>query len=120
VFRFKHDVLDHHPDLLFVEFAVNDAGASAGQIYRCMEGIVRQTWKNDPATDICFVYTLAGNMLPTLQERRFPRSASAMERVDDNYGSMAEGRRAHLSEERANPLWAGRFRDPFTRRPRIH
>ena len=25
VFRLKHDVLDHDPDLLFVEFAVNDA-----------------------------------------------------------------------------------------------
>jgi hypothetical protein len=86
VFRLKHDVLDHHPDLLFVEFAVNDSGASPGQIYRCMEGIVRQTWKNDPRTDICFVYTLAGNMLQTLQEGRFPRSASAMEKVADHYG----------------------------------
>ncbi len=85
VFRLKHDVLDHKPDLLFVEFAVNDAGAAPKQIYRCMEGIVRQTWKTDPATDICFVYTLAGNMLETLQQGRFPRSASAMEKLAEHY-----------------------------------
>ena len=85
VFRLEHDVLVHKPDLLFVEFAVNDGGAPPEQIYRCMEGIVRQTWRSDPATDICFVYTLAGNMLQTLQEGRFPRSASAMERIAEHY-----------------------------------
>ena len=57
VFRLRHDVLEHKPDLLFVEFAVNDGGAPPLQIYRCMEGIVRQTWKNDSTTDICFVNT---------------------------------------------------------------
>ena len=50
-----------------------------------MEGIVRQTWRSDPATDICFVYTLTGNMLQTLQEGRFPRSARAMERIAEHY-----------------------------------
>lgn len=49
VFRLRHDVLEHKPDLLFIEFAVNDSGAPPAQIHRCMEGIVRQTWKNDPA-----------------------------------------------------------------------
>ncbi len=86
VFRLRHDVLEHKPDLLFVEFAVNDSGTPPQQIYRCMEGIVRQTWKNDPATDLCFVYTLTGDMLPTLQEGHFPRAASAMENVADHYG----------------------------------
>jgi hypothetical protein len=42
VFRLGHDVLEHRPDLVFVEFAVNDGGASPEQIYCCMEGIVRQ------------------------------------------------------------------------------
>ncbi len=86
VFRLQHDVLNDHPDLLFVEFAVNDGGAPPDQIVRCMEGIVRRTWRDDPATDICFVYTLAGNMLQTLQAGRFPRSASVMEKVADHYG----------------------------------
>jgi lysophospholipase L1-like esterase len=85
VFRLRRDVLDKKPDLLFVEFAVNDGGAPPSQICRTMEGIVRQTWRNDPATDICFVYTLVADMAPTLQRGRFPRAASAMERVADHY-----------------------------------
>jgi lysophospholipase L1-like esterase len=85
VFRLQHDVLDQKPDLLFVEFAVNDGGAPTEQIYRCMEGIVRQTWKNDPTTDICFVYTLAGNMLEELKQGRLGNSASAMEKIADHY-----------------------------------
>jgi len=86
VFRLQHDVLRHKPDLLFVEFAVNDGGASPEQIHRCMEGIVRQTWKHNPTTDICFVYTLTGNMLATLQDGFYPRSATAMEDVAEHYG----------------------------------
>jgi len=85
VFRLGHDVLRHQPDLLFVEFAVNDGGAAPEQIHRCMEGIVRQTWRHDPTTDICFVYTLAHNMLQTLQEGSYPRSAMAMEDIAEHY-----------------------------------
>ena len=105
VFRLQHDVLDHKPDLLFVEFAVNDGGASTGQIYRCMEGIVRQTWKKDPLVDICFVYTLAGNMLETLQQGNFPHSASAMEKVADHYGIPS----IHMGLEVARLAKAGKL-----------
>jgi hypothetical protein len=85
VYRLRHDVLDHHPDLLFVEFAVNDGGADPADIYRQMEGIIRQTWKSDPSIDICFVYTLVKDYLKPLQEGHFPRAASAMEKVADHY-----------------------------------
>jgi len=85
-YRLQHDVLVHKPDLLFVEFAVNDGGAPVARILKSMEGIVRQTWRADPETDICFVYTLTQNMLATLQAGRFPRAASTMERVADYYG----------------------------------
>lgn len=86
VFRLQQDVLDQKPDLLFVEFAVNDGGASPGQIYRCMEGIVRQTWRALPECDICFVYTTSLALVPPLLEGKFPRAASAMEKVADHYG----------------------------------
>ncbi len=86
VFRLKQDVLDHRPDLMFVEFAVNDGGHAPESIYRCMEGIVRQTWKAYPDCDICFVYTLVDEFAPTLQEGKFPRAASAMEKIADHYG----------------------------------
>lgn len=86
VFRLGHDVLEHKPDLLFVEFAVNDGGAQPKQIYRCMEGIVRQTWRALPECDICFVYTITDSLIPPLFEGKFQRSASAMEMVAGHYG----------------------------------
>ncbi|MBN1845269.1 MAG: hypothetical protein JW810_06265 [Sedimentisphaerales bacterium] len=85
VFRLEHDVLRYHPDLLFVEFAVNDGGAAPERIHKAMEGIVRQTWQADPNTDICFVYTLTENMLPELQEGKYPRAAAAMEELAEHY-----------------------------------
>jgi hypothetical protein len=85
VFRLRHDVLEARPDLLFVEFAVNDGGAPAAQIQRCVEGIVRQTWRAQPTTDLCFVYTLAGGMLDTLKAGELPTSQSAMEKVANYY-----------------------------------
>ncbi len=86
VFRVQQDVLSKGPDLLFVEFAVNDGGADPQRIIRCMEGIVRQTWKANPKTDICFVYTLTEALSPPMLEGKLQRSASAMEKVADFYG----------------------------------
>lgn len=85
VFRLQQDVLQHKPDLLFVEFAVNDGGAPPERIQKAMEGIVRQTWQANPATDIIFVYTLSQPQLADLQAGKFYRSASAMEEVADHY-----------------------------------
>ena len=85
VYRNAQDVLQHKPDLVFVEFAVNDAGASPENIWRGMEGIVRQTWKADPTTDIVFVYTFARGQENDLKAGNFPRSSSAMEVLADYY-----------------------------------
>ena len=86
VFRVKQDVLSQGPDLLFVEFAVNDGGADPQRIIRAMEGIVRQTWQANPKCDICFVYTLTEALSPPMLEGKLQRSASAMEKVADFYG----------------------------------
>ena len=86
VFRLNADVLQHRPDLVLVEFAVNDGGAAPEQIYRCMEGIVRQIWRAAPKCEIGFVYTLTEALAPAMLEGRFQRSASAMERIADHYG----------------------------------
>lgn len=85
VFRVGQDALAHKPDLLFVEFAVNDGGADPAQIHRAMEGIVRQTWAADPETDIIFVYTVSEPFLADLKAGKCSRSASAMEELADHY-----------------------------------
>jgi len=84
VFRLKRDVLQYRPHLVFVEFAVNDGGGRTS--HQAMGGIVRQIWKNDPTTDICFVYTIAGNMLDTLKAGHLFGSMLAMEHIAQHYG----------------------------------
>jgi lysophospholipase L1-like esterase len=84
-FRVGHDVLAHRPDLVFVEFAVNDAGGQPERVMATMEGIVRQVRRADPATDICFVYTLSEPLLTDLARGDCPRAAAAMEAVADHY-----------------------------------
>ncbi len=105
VFRLGHDVLEHRPDLVFVEFAVNDGGAAPAQIHRCMEGIVRQIRRADPATAICFVYTMHSGMLGDLAAGRLPRSAAAMEYLADHYGIPS----IHLAQEPARRINAGEW-----------
>jgi hypothetical protein len=85
VYRLGHDVLAFKPDLVFVEFAVNDGGQSPERIYKCVEGIVRQTWRALPECDICFVYTVTEALIPPLYEGKMQRSATAMERVAEHY-----------------------------------
>jgi len=85
VYRLEKDVLRFQPDLLFVEFAVNDGGTPSEKIRKAMEGIVRKTWAADPRCDICFVYTLVTASFPALQEGRLTRAASVMEDVADHY-----------------------------------
>ena len=86
VFRLAQDVLEKKPDLLFVEFAVNDGAAAPDQIRRCMEGIVRQTRRARPDCDVCFVYTVTEALVGPLLEGKFPRAAATMEEVADRYG----------------------------------
>lgn len=84
-FRVGHDVIAHKPDLVFIEFAVNDGGGDPARVQASMEGIVRQVLRADAATDICFVYTLSEPMLPDIAKGVFPPAASAMEAVADHY-----------------------------------
>ncbi len=84
-YRLKNHVLDNQPDLVFVEFAVNDQSKTSQQVKESIEGIVRQIWKANPTTDICFVYTFQKVQLSIYQKGKFPVSASAMEAIADYY-----------------------------------
>lgn len=86
VFRTDRDVLVHNPDLVFVEFAVNDAKTDSLVICNSMEGIVRKIRKHNPNADICFLYTLNMSMLDDLKSGRTYRSVRYMERIAEYYG----------------------------------
>ncbi len=85
VFRLTEHVLKFNPDLVFVEFAVNDSKTSSEKITRSMEGIVRQIWQQNSRTDICFIYTFKEDFLENLQNGPLPNSMLAMEKVADRY-----------------------------------
>ncbi|WP_138475603.1 SGNH/GDSL hydrolase family protein [Dyadobacter bucti] len=114
VFRMDNDVLVHEPDLVFVEFAVNDFGRDQGEIRKTMEGIVRKTWKKYPSADICFTYTLAENMLEPMQNSQYQSSAIAMEAVAEHYQIPS----VHMGVEVIRLLEAGRL--IFTGNPEEH
>lgn len=114
VFRMDNDVLVHEPDLVFVEFAVNDFGRAEAEIRKTMEGIVRKTWKKYPSADICFTYTLAENMLEAMQNGQYQSSAIAMEAVAEHYQIPS----VHMGVEVTRLLKAGKL--IFTGNPEEH
>ncbi|MBC8102629.1 MAG: SGNH/GDSL hydrolase family protein [Cytophagales bacterium] len=84
VFRLEREVLRHKPDLVFVEFAVND-GVANPRTRAAMEGIVRKTRRASPTTDLCFVYTIAESHLPDRARSGRTATVAAMEAVADHY-----------------------------------
>jgi len=85
VFRLNDHVLRFKPDLVFVEFAVNDSDRPSEKITRSMEGIVRQIWRQNLLTDICFVYTIEEQNVEIEQKGQLPASAVTMETIADRY-----------------------------------
>lgn len=81
--RLPGDVLQHKPDLVFVEFRVNGGG---GFEKPSIEGVVRQIWQANPQTDICFVYTIGTWMVGNLQEAKQVGFGEVMETVANRYG----------------------------------
>lgn len=86
VFRCRQDVLSKNPDLIFVEFAVNDGGAEPEAIWRTMEGIIRQAWRQNPCLDLCYVYTYRTGYEKDLEQGLCPRAAGADDMLAAHYG----------------------------------
>lgn len=85
VFRLEHEMLSSQPDLLFIEFAVNDAGRTREQIIDSMEGIIRKVWTKFPETDICLVYTTVECYCADLVKGKQHHASLAMEELADYY-----------------------------------
>ncbi|MEZ6088259.1 MAG: GDSL-type esterase/lipase family protein [Pirellulaceae bacterium] len=88
-FRLRDHVLSKGPvDLFFVEFAVNDdqdAGHAHREAVRGMEGIIRNTRRHNPASDIVVTYFVNPSMLETTQQGKMPVSIAAHEEVAKHY-----------------------------------
>ncbi len=122
--RVNEQVLTYKPDLVFIEFAVNGGSNQA------LEGIVRQVIKNNPQTDICFIYTIAGEQYKQYAKDTIPSKIQGFEKVADHYqipsihlglypsmlvsnnkliwkSNTAEGDKIIFSKDGTHPLRAG-------------
>ncbi|MEQ6119476.1 SGNH/GDSL hydrolase family protein [Reichenbachiella sp. MALMAid0571] len=85
VYRLQDHVLQYDSDLVFVEFAVNDASTNPETISQSMEGIIHQIWQQDPMIDICFIYTIKSDFIETYEKDSLPSSIATMEEIADYY-----------------------------------
>ena len=88
-FRFERDVLSKDPDLILIEFAVNDdqdAAHSREACIRGMEGIIRHARVANPKADLLVTYFVNPPMLETWQKGKVPLSVAAHETVLKRYG----------------------------------
>lgn len=87
VMRFGRDVLAHDPDLVFIEFAVNDLPEDPLLFMeRNSEGFMRQAWAQDPLTDICFIETIAWYSEAAYLSGNLPGPVQAHYNACDHYG----------------------------------
>ncbi|MEM6470570.1 MAG: SGNH/GDSL hydrolase family protein [Planctomycetota bacterium] len=87
-FRLREEVLAKEPDLLFVEFAVNDdqdAAHDEVNAMRGMEGIVRGARLEHPEVDIVVTHFVNRKMLEQIQNDGVPLSVRAHESVAAHY-----------------------------------
>lgn len=99
--RIQEQVLQYKPDLVFVEFAVNNAFAEG------MEGIIRQIWKANPSTDICLLYTIYSEQTKTYASGKIPPNILGLEKLADYYQipSVHMGLEASMLEKEDKLLW---------------
>lgn len=107
-FRLDRDVLAHEPDLLFVEFAVNDdqdAAHPARECLRGMEGILRHARTKHPDLDIVVTHFVNPPMLEKLTRDETPISSGTHEQVARHYGVAT----VDLARELSQRIAAGSF-----------
>jgi len=84
VYRMDEQVMKYKPDLLFIEFAVNDGDAPREKILKAVEGIILKALAGGK-TDICFVYTLQEKFYNQYVHDSLPASVAAMEELANYY-----------------------------------
>jgi lysophospholipase L1-like esterase len=85
-FRLANDVLPHRPDLVFIEFAVNDQDAPEDLILRGFEGCVRRLLRSLPNAALVVVLTTQRKVAAEWEAGRTPLSVQAHQRVAGHHG----------------------------------
>jgi len=113
VFRFDEHVLAKGKvDLLFLEFAVNDAGNKRSSI-RAMEGIVRKAKRHNPRIAIIMMYFATEGQLPEFRKGLTPANQRHHDAVAHHYGIPVVNlsRRVFELVDSGGAVFADLFRD---------
>lgn len=86
VYRFRREILSHHPDLVFVDFAADDHETDFDTIQESIEGVVRQAWGGEEPPDLVFVYAFRPGYETAYEQGVCPEPVSAYERLAEHYG----------------------------------
>ena len=86
MFRLDRDLLSGKPDLVFIEFSVNDAGTDYNEILTNAETILRKIYRADPHTDIVFIHTMTRGTAENLASGGEYVSRGAYSTVIHRYG----------------------------------
>lgn len=86
IFRLDRDLLSGKPDLVFIEFSVNDAGTDYNEILTNAETILRKIYLADSHTDIVFIHTMTRGMAENLASGGEYVSRGAYSTVIHRYG----------------------------------
>lgn len=101
-FRIESQVLaGREPDLLVVEFAVNDhqdAEHARRECIRGMEGIIRRVRRNHPACGVVMVHYVNPAILAALQRGETPVPIAAHEEVAERYGVISVNVAAEVAD----------------------
>lgn len=100
--RLDRDVLDAKPDVVFVEFAVNDGDRdSIGN----MERIVRKVRASSAETDVVFLYAMTESTGKMLVRGRTPRAIANHEQVAERHGVASILLGSDLRKRMASGEW---------------
>ncbi len=88
IYRFSHYVLEKKPDLVFVDFSIDDyrINADMDTMWKVIEGMIRQARKSNPEMDIIFLHSFNPGMEKDYKDNLSPEAVSAYEKIADYYG----------------------------------
>lgn len=87
--RLYYDVGSNDPDLVFVEFSVNDSGQNDTVIAKNIESIIRQIYELNDTTEIVFIYTMAERDIDSAAAGKWHHTARVHDYVAEHYGIPA-------------------------------
>ena len=105
VYRAQRDLIDRDCDIVFVEYAVNDAGCPRQRRRRTQEGLIRKLLAGE-GRDLVLPYTFSDVMYEDLSKGRMPESVSDLEELAEHYGIGSVWMGLHALRE----VQAGRMR----------